>query len=152
MEQSTATPGRALTSEHGGVLQCLVVTPEATVVEASANFIVVPLFDGELGIAPGHSAMIGRLGFGEMRLTSPEDKTTAYYIDGGFVQVVDNVVSILTHRSLPAEKIDPQVASEALSAAHKRPITTPELQQIRDRLESQARAQLSVARRSRRAK
>ena len=45
-------------------LSCLVVTPERTVLEAEADFIALPLFDGEIGIAPGRSPLIGRLGYG----------------------------------------------------------------------------------------
>ena len=49
-------------------LNCIVVTPEATALEAKADFVALPLYDGEIGSAGGHSPMIGRLGFGEMRL------------------------------------------------------------------------------------
>ncbi|HEY2840797.1 MAG TPA: F0F1 ATP synthase subunit epsilon, partial [Pirellulales bacterium] len=68
------------------ILTLIVVTPEATIRETHAEFVVLPLYDGEIGIAPGHSAMIGRLGFGEMRVTEG-NQTDRYYVDGGFVQV-----------------------------------------------------------------
>ena len=67
-------------------LQCVVVTPEETVLDARAEFVALPLYDGEIGIAPGHSPLIGRLGYGEMRIQSGGG-TTSYYVDGGFVQV-----------------------------------------------------------------
>ncbi len=34
-------------------IKCVVVTPEATSLEQEADFVVVPLFDGEKGIAAG---------------------------------------------------------------------------------------------------
>ena len=43
------------------MLTCTVVTPETTVLDTSAFFVALPLFDGEIGIAPAHSPMIGRL-------------------------------------------------------------------------------------------
>ena len=46
-----------------------VVTPETTLLETSAQFVALPLYDGELGVAPGHSPFIGRLGYGELRVT-----------------------------------------------------------------------------------
>ncbi len=52
----------------GCKLHCIVVTPEQTVLDEPADFVALPLFDGEIGIAPGHSPMIGRLGYGEMRI------------------------------------------------------------------------------------
>lgn len=127
-----------------GQLQLVLVTPEATVLEESAEFVALPLFDGEIGIAPLHSPMIGRLGYGEMRVRH-DGGTTRYYIDGGFVQVVDNVVSVLTGRALPATSLDRALAAEQLNEARRRPSNTPELMALRDRAEQQARAQLRVA-------
>lgn len=127
-----------------GQLQLVVVTPEATVLEESAEFVALPLFDGEIGIAPLHSPMIGRLGYGEMRVKHGGG-TTRYYLDGGFVQVVDNVVSVLTGRALPATSLDTAVAAEQLNEARRRASNTPELMALRDRAEQQARAQLRVA-------
>lgn len=141
----TAVPGGA-----GGLLEkplrCIVVTPEATVRDESADFVALPLYDGELGVAPGHSPMIGRLGYGELRIVSAEGPTHRYYVDGGFVEVLANVVSVLTNRAVPAEELSPAVAEEQLAAARARPADSPELMAIRDRLEQQARAQLRIAR------
>ena len=128
-----------------GQLQLVVVTPEATVLEETAEFVALPLFDGEIGIAPLHSPMIGRLGFGEMRVKHG-GQVARYYLDGGFVQVVDDVVSVLTGRALPASSLDTAVAAEQLNDARRRPSNTPELMALRDRAELQARAQLRVAR------
>jgi F-type H+-transporting ATPase subunit epsilon len=128
-------------------LHCIVVTPEETALETDADFIALPLFDGEIGIAPLHSPMIGRLGYGEMRIRNG-GTTTSYYIDSGFVQVVNNVVSVLTNRALPAKKLDPVAAETQLIEAQKRPANTEELLAIRDRLIAQSRAQLRVARRT----
>lgn len=130
-----------------GQLQCVVVTPEATVVDQAADFIALPLYDGELGVAPLHSPMIGRLGYGELRIESG-GQTNAYYVDGGFVQVANDVVSILTNRALKAEQVDAQAADERLQAAFQRPAHTDELAMIRDRQIAQSRAQLRVARRA----
>ena len=128
-------------------LQCIVVTPEMTVRDQAADFVALPLYDGEIGIAPGHSPMIGRLGFGEMRIREG-DRTSRFYVDGGFVEVVNNVVSVLTNRAVPAEKLDPEVVAEQLNSAQQRPAHTPELMAIRDRNVTQARAQLRVARKA----
>ncbi len=127
------------------ILECIIVTPEATVFEHPAQFVVVPLYDGELGIAPGHTPLIGRLGFGEMRLVEG-GQTWRLYIDGGFVQVTDNVVSVLTPRAIPAEKLDPAVIDEQLHTVQARPAHSPEALAARERSIAQSRAQLRVAR------
>ncbi|HEY3395245.1 MAG TPA: ATP synthase F1 subunit epsilon [Lacipirellulaceae bacterium] len=130
-------------------LHCLVVTPEATVIDTSAEFVALPLYDGEAGIAPGRSPLIGRLGYGELRIRRAADSTIHMYVDGGFVQVVDNVVSVLTNRAIPAISIDPATAAEQLrSALASRAAGRQELA-IRDRLVAQARGQMRVANRTR---
>jgi F-type H+-transporting ATPase subunit epsilon len=118
-----------------------------TALEAQAEFVVVPLFDGELGIGPGHTPLIGRLGYGELRLRQAGGQTQRYYVDGGFVQVANNVVTVLTGRLVSAEKLDAQAARELLQSAMQRPVHTPELLQLRDRIVDQARSQIRTAER-----
>lgn len=125
-------------------IKCVVVTPEATSIEQEADFISVPLFDGEKGMAAGHAPMIGRLGYGELRLRSGNN-VERFYVDGGFVQVENNVVSIMTGKILPAGELDVSVAQEQLDESMKKPANTPELLEIRDRTVEQARAQIRIA-------
>jgi F-type H+-transporting ATPase subunit epsilon len=125
-------------------LHCVVVTPESTVLDTEADFVALPLFDGECGILPGRAPLIGRLGYGELRIRQNGDQLR-YYVDGGFAQVADDVVSVLTNRALPAEQLDPAAASEQLRTAIARPAAGSEALAIRARLISQARGQLRVA-------
>src|SRR5262245_55956738 len=134
----------AETSKSIGTLQCVVVTPETTVLDAQADFVALPLFDGECGIAANHSPLIGRLGYGELRIRRGND-TERFYGDGGSAQVADNVVSVLTHRAVPAKAVDTAAATEQLNAALNRKAAGTEELAIRDRLISQARGQLRVA-------
>ena len=128
-------------------IKCVVVTPEATSIEQEADFISVPLFDGEKGIAAGHAPMIGRLGFGELRLRSGSN-VERFYVDGGFVQVEGNTVSLMTGKIVAAGELDTDVAEEQLRSAQKRPASTPELLEIRTRSIDQARAQIRLAKKS----
>lgn len=139
---ATVTP-----SKRDGKMHCVVVTPETTLVDEPADFVAVPLYDGELGIAPLHAPLIGRLGYGELRITSA-GQTKVYYADGGFVQVVENVVTVLTNRAIPAGSIDLKVAQESLEAAGKKEAHTEELLELRERATLAARAQIRVANRS----
>jgi F-type H+-transporting ATPase subunit epsilon len=83
----------------------VVVTPERIVLEAPADFVVLPMYDGELGVLPGRAPLIGRLGYGELR-TQQGGVTHRYYVDGGFAQVRKNVVTVLTSRAMPAAEIN----------------------------------------------
>jgi F-type H+-transporting ATPase subunit epsilon len=125
-------------------LKLVVVTPEATVLDVAAGFVTVPLFDGEKGIGRGHAPLIGRLGFGELRYHSGGE-AEKYYVDGGFVQVQDNMVSVLTNLAMPLEELDAETAEEQLKTALARKTKNMDETAIRDRLVSQARAQRRLA-------
>lgn len=120
-----------------------VVTPEETVVETTASSVVLPLFDGEIGVLPKHAPMIGRLGYGEMRVTS-EGGATSYYVDGGFVQIADNTVNIMTNRAMPTDKIDGAAAAEALKSSLDQSAQGDDAILARQRAVDQARAQVRL--------
>jgi F-type H+-transporting ATPase subunit epsilon len=126
-------------------MQCIVVTPERTIYDQPAEFVALTLYDGEIGIAPGHTPLIGRLGYGEMRVRREGEQTDRYYVEGGFVEVFDDVVSVLTQRAVPAAQIDTAVAREQLHSAQSRRAATAEAVAVRDRTVAQCRAQLRVA-------
>ncbi len=125
-------------------LKLVVVTPEATVLDVTADFVALPLYDGEKGVARGHAPMIGRMGFGELRYRV-NDETAKYYVDGGFVQVQDNEISVLTNRALDIDQLDAAAAKEQLDEALTRTTSNPEEMAIRERLLLQARAQIRLA-------
>ncbi len=127
-----------------GRLQCVVVTPERTLFDELVDFVALPLYDGELGVLPGRTPLIGRLGFGELR-TRSGGTTKIYFVDGGFAQIRDDVVTVLTNRAVPAADVDPSAASHELEQAQTRHATTEYDQDEKARAVARARAQLRVA-------
>ena len=127
-------------------LQCLVVTPERALLDEAADFVALPMADGELGVLPGRAPLIGRLGYGELR-TRRGAITKRFYVDGGFAQVRSNLVTVLTPRALKAEEINTAAAEQALRAALE---SAPEAENPEERLKAQdrARAQIRVAQHS----
>lgn len=124
-------------------LQCVIVTPERAVLDEAVDFVALPMFDGELGVLPGRAPLIGRLGYGELR-TRRGQETKRFFVDGGFAQVRDNVVTVLTPRALKAEEISVAAAEQALQAAHN--ITgSGDAQAAREKAQARARAQLRIA-------
>ncbi len=125
-------------------LRVVIVTPEKTTLDQMVQSVVVPMFDGELGVLKDHAPMIGRLGPGELRIQA-DGQTTRFYVDGGFVQVLDNVVSVLTGKSIPADKIDVEAAREALREAEEMVADNIELMELKRRAIAQAQAQIRMA-------
>lgn len=125
-------------------LHCIVVTPEKTELDVHATSVVIPLFDGEIGILPGRAPMIGRLGYGLMTVKSGST-TTQHYVDGGFVQVTREAVYVLTDRLLNPTKIDGNQAKADLEAANVMKSVTAEAFAAKERALSQARAKIRLA-------
>ena len=98
----------------GKSLKCMVVTPERVVVDETVEFVAVPLFDGELGVLADRAPLIGRLGLGELR-TTHGGATHSYYIEGGFVQVNANVVSVLTPKAVAKKDINTAALESQIS-------------------------------------
>jgi F-type H+-transporting ATPase subunit epsilon len=125
-------------------LECIIVTPERSVLDERTDFVALPMFDGELGVLPGRAPLIGRLGFGELRI-GRGDSARRFYIDGGFAQVRNNVVTVLTPRALKAEDIKPDIVTQTLQAALTL-ASTSEQQEAQLKDQARARAQLRIAR------
>lgn len=125
-------------------LKIIIVTPESTTLDQEAEFVVLPLVDGESGISANHAPMIGRLGPGEVRIKDKKG-TQSFYVDGGFVQIEDNVVSVLTGSSTVASEIDVVEAKKALEEANELPSESAALMEVKRKAVSQAQAKIRVA-------
>jgi F-type H+-transporting ATPase subunit epsilon len=99
-------------------LQLEVVTPERRVLAESVNSVNVPGRNGELGILPGHAALISELQTGVLSYT--EDGTTfQLLVSGGFVEVNDDRVSVLAEVAERPEEIDATRARAARDQLEK---------------------------------
>lgn len=125
-------------------LQCVVVTPERKVLDEAVDFVALPLYDGELGVLPGRSPLIGRLGYGELRIRAA-GLTRHFFIDGGFAQIRGDVVTLLTSRAIPQRDIKTVAAHQDLEQARTRRARTDLEQDEKARAVARARAQLRVA-------
>jgi F-type H+-transporting ATPase subunit epsilon len=79
------------------VLNVSVISPEAVLFEGSAESVVAPAFDGEVGILTGHAPMMTLLGNGELRLGTGGGPR--FRVQGGFLQVVDDKVRVVTEHA-----------------------------------------------------
>src|SRR6202167_1016598 len=104
----------------GQSLRLVLVTPEVTLLDEPVAALRFPLTDGQIGILPGRAPLIGRLGYGELKLTRLDGAEQSYFIDGGFVQVKAEEVTLLTDRALARDEIDPAKAQAQLEQAFRR--------------------------------
>jgi F-type H+-transporting ATPase subunit epsilon len=80
------------------VLTVSVISAEATLFEGQATAVVAPAFDGEVGILTNHAPMITALGTGTLRVEDGAS-TRRFSVAGGFLQVVDNQVRVVTEQA-----------------------------------------------------
>jgi len=128
-------------------LRVIVVTPERAELDTPAEFVVLPLFDGERGIQRGHSAFVGQLGAGELRITTGTE-TRRYFVDAGFVQVAGGTVNVLTAKAVPADKVTADAATAARAAADALPGVTTVERETRAKAVARAQGLAAVARRN----
>lgn len=82
----------------GQALRVVVISPERTIFEGEADSVVAPAWDGELGILRGHAPLMALLGSGDLRVRTG-DRTEHFHVAGGFLQVVNDVVTVLSERA-----------------------------------------------------
>lgn len=81
------------------MLTVSVISPEAVLFEGTTDSVVAPAFDGQVGILTGHAPMVTLLGEGELRLGGAGQR---FNVKGGFLQVVDNIVRVVTEHASAA--------------------------------------------------
>jgi F-type H+-transporting ATPase subunit epsilon len=80
------------------VLRVSVISPERVLFEGDTDSVVAPAFDGQVGILTSHAPMMTLLGRGELRLGEGAD-VRRFNVDGGFLQVVDDQVRVVTEHA-----------------------------------------------------
>lgn len=76
------------------LLRVNVISPARVGFQGEATGIVAPAHDGKLGILYGHAPMVVLLGTGELVVRTPAGDRR-FHVSRGFLQVVDDVVSVL---------------------------------------------------------
>jgi len=132
-------------------IQCVIVTPETTVLDVKAKSVTLPLEDGQRGVARGHAPFIGRLGAGAVRITTVDGREAAHsvFVEKGFVEVSHDVVTVITQRALPAEKLDLATARQELAAISARAARGEEAIAAKLQAQQAAREIVRIAERAR---
>jgi F-type H+-transporting ATPase subunit epsilon len=84
-----------------GDLHVVVLSPERTVFDGPAEQVIAPGYNGSMGILRGHAPLMALLGEGSLRITSG-GREERFTVAGGFLQVADNQVTVLSERAEPA--------------------------------------------------
>jgi F-type H+-transporting ATPase subunit epsilon len=99
-----------------GTIKLEIVTPEAKTYSEDVNMVTLTGTEGEMGILPGHMALMTQLVAGEI-LVNKGGETVSLAVGDGFVQVTGERVAVLTDMAIRAENIDEIAAEQARERA-----------------------------------
>lgn len=128
-----------------------IITAEEVIFSDDVEALLAPGSEGELGILPHHAALMTMLQSGELMIRRKGDETFLA-VSGGFLEIMDNKVSILADAAERAEDIDEERARVAVERAKERMemrSADVDLEQAMSQFR-RATVRLSVARRKRR--
>lgn len=96
-----------------------IVSAEANIFSGLAEMVVVTGAQGELGILPGHTALLTSIKPGQIRVTRQGGEKDLYYVSGGILEVQPNIVTILADTIVRATDLDEAAATEARERAEQ---------------------------------
>ncbi len=94
------------------------VTAEQVIYSDDVDVVIAPGIDGELAILPNHAPLLTMLQLGELRVRK-EGEETSIFVSGGFLEVMQNRVTILADTAERAEEIDIERAEAAKRRAEE---------------------------------
>ncbi|EKN86599.1 ATP synthase F1, epsilon subunit [Leptospira interrogans str. 2003000735] len=101
-------------------LKVSVISPEKILYKGEVDSLIVPGSEGFFGILPDHAPLVATLGIGILEIRKGE-KLKVLSVEGGFVEIKDNSISILTDHGALKEDIDLEVEKKNLAEAEKLP-------------------------------
>jgi F-type H+-transporting ATPase subunit epsilon len=94
-----------------------IATPQRLLAREKAIRAQIPALDGYIGVLPDHAPLISELGIGAMTFTTPDDHRFSLAVAGGFLEINNNVVRVLTDVAEKAQEIDSAQAEKDLKQA-----------------------------------
>ena len=96
-----------------------IVNPESSFLsKEGVSEVVIPAFEGDMGILKDHISIISFLKPGLLRIFKDSNEET-YYVDDGILEFKNNCLSILTSNIFDIKKIDKNVVRDALAKAEQ---------------------------------
>jgi len=99
-----------------GPLQVELVAADRTVWSGEATMVIARTVEGDVGVLKDHAPLLSLLADAVVEITA-EDETVFAAVDGGFISVAHNRVSILSERALLADEIDVKAVESELEEA-----------------------------------
>jgi len=96
-----------------------IATAERVIYSDDVDIVIAPGIEGQMAILPSHAPLLTMLQPGEL-VVRKEGEETAIFVSGGFLEVMQNRVTVLADTAERAEEIDVERAEEAKRRAEER--------------------------------
>ena len=97
-----------------------IVSAEEQIFSGEAEFVIAPGIEGELGIFPRHTPLLTQIKPGALRVKLPnQDQEELVFVQGGFVDVQPQLVTVLADTAIRAKDLDEVKALESKKAAEE---------------------------------
>lgn len=97
-----------------------IVNPEKSFLsKENVSEVVVPAYEGEMGILKNHISIISFLKPGLVKVFETDSKEENYYVEDGIIEFKNNCLSILTSNIFDIKKIDKKEVGNILAKAEK---------------------------------
>ena len=100
-------------------VHCDIVSAEENLFSGQVERVVASGILGDLGIEPGHAALITPLQPGPVRIVKQNGEEEIVYVSGGFLEVQPNSVTVLADTAVRAHDQDEAAALEAKKHAEQ---------------------------------
>jgi len=94
-----------------------IATPERLLAREQAIRAQIPAAEGYIGVLPDHAPLLSELGIGAMTYTTTDDRFFSLAIRGGFLEINNNVVRVLSDIAEKGNEIDVSQAEKDLKQA-----------------------------------
>jgi F-type H+-transporting ATPase subunit epsilon len=99
-------------------LKLEIVTPEANIFSDVVDSVVLPGYEGEMGVLPAHAPLVTTLVPGALRYTKG-GKSTDLAVGEGLVEITGTTARVLTDMAIGVDEINEAAVEEALARAKK---------------------------------
>jgi F-type H+-transporting ATPase subunit epsilon len=114
-------------------MKVTITTPDGLVHSGEALKVILPVHDGELGVLPHHAPLVAMMGAGELRVTPAEGLgVLSFFVEGGFLQVLNDRVTVLATHAEPTKAIVLSQAEEDLQRLLAEAVPPGSTQEARD--------------------
>jgi F-type H+-transporting ATPase subunit epsilon len=132
-----------------GKVELEIVSPEKLLLSRPVDMVVIPAYEGDLGVLPNHAPMIVLLRGGTVAIYDGGAVTDRLYVSGGFAEITPERCTVLADEAVPTGELSRTEgerrlteAEAAYQAADK--MDVPALDALMDRMQS-ARAMIEAA-------